>query len=103
MNRKWMQLAVAVAVALPAALAAQETPRPSPPRPPRARARAPFSVFSFSGNRGRIGVIVNTAANADSDKIGARIEGVTPRREGRAQGRRHHHEVQRDVARRRAG
>jgi S1-C subfamily serine protease len=76
MNRKWMQLAVAVAVALPAALAAQETPRPSPA--PRARARAPFSVFSFSGNRGRIGVIVNTAANADSDKIGARIEGVTP-------------------------
>lgn len=76
MNRKWMQLAVAVAVALPAALAAQETPRPS--RAPRARARAPFSVFSFSGNHGRIGVIVNTAANADSDKIGARIEGVTP-------------------------
>ena len=78
MNRKWMQLAVAVAVALPAALAAQETPRPSPAPRPRARARAPFSVFSFSGNRGRIGVIVNTAANADSDKIGARIEGVTP-------------------------
>jgi S1-C subfamily serine protease len=76
MNRKWMQLAVAVTVALPAALAAQGTPRPSPA--PRARARAPVSVFSFSGNRGRIGVIVNTAANADSDKIGARIEGVTP-------------------------
>jgi S1-C subfamily serine protease len=76
MNRKWMLLAVAVAVALPAALAAQETPRP--PRPPRVRARAPFSVFSFSDNHGRIGVIVNTAANADSDKIGARIDGVTP-------------------------
>lgn len=76
MSRKWMQLAVAVAVALPATLAAQETPRPSPA--PRARARTPFSVFSFSGNHGRIGVIVNTAANADSDKIGARIDGVTP-------------------------
>jgi len=76
MNRKWMQLAVAVAVALPATVAAQGTPRPAPA--PRARARAPFSVFTFSGNRGRIGVIVNTAANADSDKVGARIEGVTP-------------------------
>lgn len=76
MNRKWMPWALAVAVALPAAVAAQETPRPAPA--PRARARAPFSVYSFSGNRGRIGVIVNTAANADSDKIGARIDGVTP-------------------------
>src|SRR6266852_3456131 len=76
MNRKWMPWALAVALALPAALAAQETPRPSPA--PRARARAPFSVYSFSGNRGRIGVIVNTAASADSDKIGARIDGVTP-------------------------
>src|SRR5438445_6278885 len=78
MNRKWMQLAVAVAVALPAALAAQGTPRPAPAPRARARASTPFGVFSFSGNRGRIGVIVNTAANADSDKIGARIEGVTP-------------------------
>jgi len=78
MNRKWMQLAVAVAVALPAALAAQGTPRPAPAPRARARASTPFGVFSFSGNRGRIGVIVNTAANADSDKIGARIDGVTP-------------------------
>ncbi len=76
MNRKWMPWALAVVVALPAALAAQETPRPSPA--PRARARAPLSVYTFSGNRGRIGVIVNTAANADSDKLGARIDGVTP-------------------------
>ena len=53
MNRKWMQVAVAVAVALPATLAAQGTPRPRPA--PRARARAPFSVYTFSGNRGRIG------------------------------------------------
>src|SRR3989441_13101195 len=55
--------------------------RKNPPHPapaPRARARTPFGVFSFSGNRGRIGVVVNTASNADSDKIGARIDGVTP-------------------------
>src|SRR5438128_3425743 len=78
MNRKWMHLAGAVAVALPAALAAQETPRPAPAPRARARAGTPFGVFSFSGNHGRIGVIVNTAANADSDKIGARIDGVTP-------------------------
>ena len=76
MNRKWMLFALAVAVALPAALAAQEPPQPAPA--PRARARTPLGVFSFSGNRGRIGVVVNTAANADSDKIGARIDGVTP-------------------------
>lgn len=78
MNRKWMPWAVAVALALPAALAAQETPRPAPAPRARARAGTPFGVFSFSGNHGRIGVIVNTAANGDSDKIGARIDGVTP-------------------------
>src|SRR5260370_11007783 len=60
-------------------LAAQETPRP--PRPARApRASAAPHAFSFvtSENRGRLGVLVNSAANADSDKIGARLEGVTP-------------------------
>jgi len=43
--------------------------RHSPPpgraaRPPRVRTRVetgPFSVFSFSGNRGRIGVVVKTS------------------------------------------
>src|SRR5713101_659703 len=80
MNRKWMHLAVGAAVALPAGMEEQETARPVPPPRARSRSRAstPFGVFSFSGNRGKIGVIVNTAANADSDKIGARIDGVTP-------------------------
>src|SRR5881628_220726 len=80
MNRKWIPLALAVAVAMPAALATQEPPQPTPAPRARARARAgtPFGVFTFSGNRGRIGVIVNTAANTDTDKIGARIDGVTP-------------------------
>jgi S1-C subfamily serine protease len=35
-------------------------------------------VFSFSDNRGRIGVIVDTRANTTGDKVGARIEGITP-------------------------
>ncbi|MGH7606252.1 MAG: PDZ domain-containing protein, partial [Gemmatimonadales bacterium] len=40
--------------------------------------RAPFSVFSFSTNRGRIGVIVKTEPDPSDDKVGARIEAVTP-------------------------
>jgi S1-C subfamily serine protease len=38
----------------------------------------PFGVYAFSDNRGRIGVIVDTHANATGDKVGARIEGITP-------------------------
>jgi len=38
----------------------------------------PFGVFSFSGNHGRIGVLVKTDADTQNDKIGARIEAVTP-------------------------
>lgn len=50
---------------------------------PRSRSRVrveggPYGVFSFSDNRGRIGVIVDTRANATGDKVGARIEGITP-------------------------
>jgi predicted metalloprotease with PDZ domain len=37
----------------------------------------PFTTFAFA-NRGRIGVVVDTKADAANDKIGARIEGVTP-------------------------
>lgn len=60
-------------------LAAQETPRPPrPARPPRAAAAPRAFTFTTSENRGRLGVLVNSAANADSDKIGARLEGVTP-------------------------
>ncbi|HEV2671434.1 MAG TPA: PDZ domain-containing protein [Gemmatimonadales bacterium] len=67
---------------LPAASGAQER-QPSPPARPRARVRVetrdgPFGVYSFSDNRGRIGVIVDTHANATGDKVGARIEGITP-------------------------
>lgn len=54
---------------------AQETPEARP----RARARAPRpGVFSFTTNRGRIGVVVKTEADATGDRVGARIEAVTP-------------------------
>lgn len=73
MTRGWMTLTLAVLVAVPAA-GAQETPRART----EARREGPFRVFSYSGQRGRIGVVVNTAADAEKDKLGARIEAVTP-------------------------
>ena len=46
---------------------------------PRVRVEGgPYGVFSYSDNRGRIGVIVDTRANTAGDKVGARIEGITP-------------------------
>src|SRR6266516_2532403 len=66
MQRKWIIVAAALA-AWPAGLTAQGTPRP-----PRARA------FMLSDHHGRIGVVVKTDASPETDKIGAKIEGVTP-------------------------
>jgi hypothetical protein len=72
MQRKWIIIAAALA-AWPAGLTAQGTPRPPrPPREPRVRA------FTMSDHRGRIGVVVRTDASPETDKIGAKIEGVTP-------------------------
>lgn len=62
--------ALAVLMGAPVVAGAQDTPR--------SREDTPFRVFTYSGQRGRIGVVVNTAANAEKDKIGARIEAVTP-------------------------
>ena len=79
MTRTWIVAAVAALTLWPVAAAAQETPRPPRARAaPRARASTPFGVFSFSDNRGRIGVVVKTEPNAADDKLGARIEAVTP-------------------------
>jgi hypothetical protein len=75
MLRKWLFTVAAVILLVPVALSAQETPAPQPRRaPPRAEGR----VFTISENRGRIGVVVNTAANSESDKYGARIDAATP-------------------------
>src|SRR6266571_3220832 len=72
MQRNWIIVAVALA-AWPAGLTVQGTPRPPrPPREPRVRA------FMMSDHRGRIGVVVKTDASSETDKIGAKIEGVTP-------------------------
>jgi S1-C subfamily serine protease len=74
MQVQWRVILAAALVAWPAgAVAQQRVPRPPrPPRPPRAFA------FSWSDNRGRIGVVVRTDADSASDKVGAKIEGVTP-------------------------
>lgn len=79
MNRTWITALSAAVMALPAAVRAQQAP--PTPRPPRA-ARAPraptTAVYTFSGNHARIGVVVTTTADADSDKLGARLTAVTP-------------------------
>lgn len=73
MQRKWIRLAAAALAAWPVVLVAQQ-----PPQPPRAP-RAPRTMaFSMNDNRGRIGVIVRTDASSETDKIGAKIEGVSP-------------------------
>jgi hypothetical protein len=75
MNRTWIITALALAGAAPLTLAAQR-PEPAPrARTPRPDGRA--YTFSVNGNRGRIGVLVNTVADS-SDRYGARIDGVTP-------------------------
>ncbi len=72
MIRNAMLAVLAMAVIVP--LLEAQTPRAR--RAPRPEERA-FS-FSFSGNRARIGVLVNTVANAETDRLGAKIDGVTP-------------------------
>ncbi|HEU5262936.1 MAG TPA: PDZ domain-containing protein [Gemmatimonadales bacterium] len=73
MQRTWITIAAVVLAAWPATLSAQRTPRP--PREPReARAWA----YTLNDNRGRIGVVVKTDRDPETDKIGAKIEGVTP-------------------------
>ncbi|HKV69966.1 MAG TPA: PDZ domain-containing protein, partial [Gemmatimonadales bacterium] len=68
MNRKLLLLAITCA--LPGVLGAQRARKDS--------ARSGVMTYSFTGNHARIGVVVNRTADADSDKIGARIAAVTP-------------------------
>ena len=82
MKRTWIITALAVAGAAPAgplAMAAQQ-PAPPPARAPRAGTPRPDRAyaFSFGDNHGRIGVLVNTVADSNSDRYGARIDAVTP-------------------------
>ena len=81
MNRNWIVAAVA-ALTLSSVAAAQEpAPRARTQTRPRVRTRVetgPFGGYVFAGSRGRIGVVVKTNADATNDKIGARIEAVTP-------------------------
>src|SRR5713101_1163024 len=82
MLRKWIIAAVAVALIGPAWLAAQQPPRsprsPRSPRPPPAPGEPRAWAFSYSDNRGRIGVVVRTDASPETDKLGAKLEAVTP-------------------------
>jgi hypothetical protein len=74
MTRTWIIAGLLAAAVAPVTLGGQETPRPRPAPRPENRAYS----FSFSGNRARIGVLVNRVANAETDKLGAKIDGVTP-------------------------
>lgn len=82
MIRNWTVVALAVGLVLPAVSVAQDAPRRPSTRPrPRVRVETrdgPFGVYTFSDNRGRIGVIVDPKADAAGDKLGARVEGITP-------------------------
>jgi hypothetical protein len=79
MIRNWSLVALAACLLLPSASVSQDAPRARTRTRPRVRVEGgPFGVYSFSEQRGRIGVIVDTRANAAGDKIGARIEGITP-------------------------
>lgn len=73
--RKFAVAALAACVMFPAVASPQGTPR----RPStRVRVEGGPGVYTFAEHHGRIGVVVDTRANAAGDKIGARIEGVTP-------------------------
>lgn len=79
MIRNLTVVALAACLLLPAVSLAQDAPRARTRTRPRVRVEGgPFSTYTFNDNRGRIGVVVDTRADAAGDKVGARIEGVTP-------------------------
>jgi len=67
MNRTLLTLGAVLA--LPGLASAQRTRAGTTPR---------SMVYTLSGNHARIGVVVATAADADTDKIGARLSAITP-------------------------
>src|SRR5438309_7272735 len=80
MMRNWTLAALAACLMLPTAATTQATPR-RPSTRPRVRVETregPFGVYTFNDNRGRIGVIVDPRSDATRDKVGARIDGITP-------------------------
>jgi membrane-associated protease RseP (regulator of RpoE activity) len=81
MNRNWIVAALAALTLSSVAVAQEPAPRARATPRPRVRTRVetgPFGNFVFAGSRGRIGVVVKTDADATNDKVGARIEAVTP-------------------------
>ena len=73
MQPKWIVIAAALVAALPAALAAQRPARtPRPPREPRG------AFVLADDNRGRIGVVPNSKPDSQTDKIGAKLDAVSP-------------------------
>lgn len=80
MIRNFTVTAIAAFLMLPTAAITQGTaPRAS--ARPRVRVETrdgPGGIYAFTDKRGRIGVIVDTRANESADKVGARIEGITP-------------------------
>jgi len=81
MNRNWIVAALAALTLSSVAVAQEPAPRARANTRPRVRTRVetgPFGNFVFAGSRGRIGVVVKTDPDATNDKVGARIEAVTP-------------------------
>jgi hypothetical protein len=67
-------MAGVAALLLAPVASAQEPTRPRQ----RDRDDEPARVFTWNDNRGRIGVVVDTRPDASTDRLGARIEAVTP-------------------------
>ena len=80
MIRNFTVAALAACFLMPTSATTQGTaPRAS--ARPRVRVETrdgPFGVYTYTDKRGRIGVIVDTKADATGDKVGARVEGITP-------------------------
>ena len=70
-KRYWLPAVLGLSVAWPA-------PGVSQDRRERVRVEGPSRSFTFAFNRGRIGVVVQTDENRDADRVGARIEAVSP-------------------------